>query len=255
MKQIKNKKVFIISGVIVCFVFLAVYFISPVFTNIWFLLTDNVYFIPDESNIIKFRVMDMNSGSGDWWIYGEDNKYYYYYGDIIENHPLLKGNKYYLIEKEKTKMIDSFDPLNFNTWKIELGLDDYIEVPEFKIAVKLSEKAQKKLEELNETIIVIAYFDGDGEEIPGQKTAPFRNIYLGSAEKEIKYGEVALFDGVKIFKKDYNRLSSTKYYVTINVVSGRKAYKDNLLDIVTHAEPIEFFAGQEIIVNGKLIEE
>jgi hypothetical protein len=72
--------------------------------NLWCLLTENGYFIPQESNIFSFDATEMNSGSGGWWIYGEDKKYYYalYQLGYIK---LLKGNE-----------PDNFDRFNYHTW-------------------------------------------------------------------------------------------------------------------------------------------
>lgn len=45
--------------------------------NIWFLATEPVYVIPEESSIFRFSPTVMNPGSGDWWLYGEDERFFY----------------------------------------------------------------------------------------------------------------------------------------------------------------------------------
>ncbi|MDP8079791.1 hypothetical protein [Phocoenobacter skyensis] len=50
----------------------------------------------------------MNDGSGDWWLYGEDEVYYYALN--IEN----ETPKYFKVKKNK---LESFDPLRYSTWK------------------------------------------------------------------------------------------------------------------------------------------
>jgi hypothetical protein len=73
-------------------------------TNLWYLLTENGYFIPQESSVFLFNATMMNSGSGGWWIYGEDKKYYYAFcppGYI----KLKKGNE-----------TENFDKFNYQTW-------------------------------------------------------------------------------------------------------------------------------------------
>ena len=47
------------------------------FENLWGKITDNNYIIPDESSLLKFQATKMNQGSGDWWLYGEDENYYF----------------------------------------------------------------------------------------------------------------------------------------------------------------------------------
>lgn len=56
-----------------CLVVLLMAF-SNALLNCWMLLIEPNYIIPKESNIFQFDVNQMNEGSGDWWIYGQDNK-------------------------------------------------------------------------------------------------------------------------------------------------------------------------------------
>lgn len=74
--------------------------------NIWYLAIDtqDVYFIPRGSSLFTFRMTEANPGSGDWWIYGEDNRYYYYF----EN-----GRK---ISKQAAKNCRNFDKTELSTW-------------------------------------------------------------------------------------------------------------------------------------------
>ena len=66
---------------------------SNFFINVWGLMIDEHYFIPQESNIFQFTATAMNQGSGDWWIYGEDDKYYYALNLENENPKYLKLKK------------------------------------------------------------------------------------------------------------------------------------------------------------------
>jgi hypothetical protein len=73
-------------------------------TNIWFLLTENGYFVPQESSIFRFEPTKMNVGSGGWWLYGKDNEYYYalYQSGYLT---LQKGNE-----------PENFDEFDYHTW-------------------------------------------------------------------------------------------------------------------------------------------
>ncbi|MDW8350257.1 MAG: hypothetical protein RML49_08410, partial [Verrucomicrobiae bacterium] len=64
----------------------------------------------EESSILQFRALQMNTGSWDGWIYGEDDRYYYYAG----NHDY--DAVYVMFPKKKIKECDGFDPINFSTW-------------------------------------------------------------------------------------------------------------------------------------------
>lgn len=50
---------------------------TPVIGNLWSLTTGRGFFIPKESSIFTFNVTKENDGSGEWWLYGEDNNNFY----------------------------------------------------------------------------------------------------------------------------------------------------------------------------------
>ena len=82
---------------------------SNALLNCWMLLIEPNYIIPKESNIFQFDVNQMNEGSGDWWIYGQDNKNYYYY----IGHDSLP---YITFSNGAAQICSGFDKLNVNTW-------------------------------------------------------------------------------------------------------------------------------------------
>ena len=133
--------------------------------------------------------------------------------------------------------------------------DEIVAVPEFSIAVKLSENAQTKLQSMHESVLVIAYFDGDPLPGRGKYNAPMRGVVLGSDEKLVDANNVATFSDTKISQSHWNDLASKDYYVTVNVVSARKSSKDNLLDCVDPEERISTFAGKSTQVACGLIGE
>ena len=81
-------------------------------SNGWCLLTENGYFIPQESSISRFEATKMNEGSGGWWLYGEDNKYYYGLNIEPDYSP-----KYFKLQKGKEP--DNFDKFDYHTWEKE----------------------------------------------------------------------------------------------------------------------------------------
>ncbi len=128
-------------------------------------------------------------------------------------------------------------------------------VPDFAVAVSLSKAAESKLHSINESIIVTAFFDGDGEPEPGKSTAPFRNVFLGNETEAINDKNIAEFRGKKIPIRAWKRLSDKNYYVTINVGSARKAAADNLLDCGASEYRIESIKGTTVEVHCTLIGE
>lgn len=53
----------------------------------------------------------MNDGSGEWWLYAEDNNYYY----SMEKAGIDKP--YILISKSRAKRIPKFDKHDCKTWE------------------------------------------------------------------------------------------------------------------------------------------
>ena len=103
-------------------------------------------------------------------------------------------------------------------------------VPRFQIRITLSEAAAKKLRDAHESIKGWVAFDGDGHSRPGEYTAPMRSVVLGFYEFEIDRPGVVSVDHATVSEEAFKRLTDTDYYYTINVSSGRHAFKDNVLD-------------------------
>jgi hypothetical protein len=102
-------------------------------------------------------------------------------------------------------------------------------VPEFSIRVSLSEAAALKLSDAGETIYGTVYFDGDGTPLSNVKTAPHRDVFLGSYEFELpQAGEVRVSDAV-VSQEAYGRLSDTNFHFFINAYSGRRSFRNNVL--------------------------
>jgi len=104
-----NKKYLIIlCGIL----FILIGSFTELFSNLWCELTGRGFFIPKESNIFIFKVTEWNEGSGEWWLYGEDKKYYYALSEEFgrENY----DPKYYkLLKGYENKNFNRFD---YKTW-------------------------------------------------------------------------------------------------------------------------------------------
>lgn len=139
------------------------------------------------------------------------------------------------------------------TW--DRAADTTIAVPAFSISVELSKTAQAKLQAMHESVLVIAYFDGDPLPGKGKYNAPMRGVVLGSDQELADTNNVASFVDTKISQSAWNDLSDKDYYVTINVVSARKASENNLLDCSDPEDRISTFAGKATNVSCRLIGE
>jgi hypothetical protein len=81
-----------------------IYLLVGATPNLLGLLTDSEYFVPAGSTVFTFRPTVMNPGSGDWWIYGEDSHYYYYFEDGIK------------VSKQTADMCQGFSRSDVTTW-------------------------------------------------------------------------------------------------------------------------------------------
>jgi hypothetical protein len=133
--------------------------------------------------------------------------------------------------------------------------DMTVPVPQFSIAVTLSENARLRLQSMHESVLVIAYFDGDPLPGQGRDNAPFRDVFLGKDEKMVDDHNVATFDTTNVSQSNWNRLADKNYFVTINVVSARKASKNNLLSCGVPEDRLNAFAGKTTQVSCNLIGE
>ncbi|MDV7697991.1 hypothetical protein N6B72_13780 [Chryseobacterium soli] len=81
------------------------------FENLWRKTTDRNYIIPDESSLLKFRATKMNQGSGDGWLYGEDENYYY------STKTGEKNPRYIKFLKKDTSQFRNFNRFQIVTWR------------------------------------------------------------------------------------------------------------------------------------------
>lgn len=102
----KNKFIVFIALLAVIFWFGKTTFF---FENLWGKITDNNYIIPNESSLLKFHATKMTQGSGDWWLYGEDENYYY--STETDTAPYIK------MAKKDTTSLRFFDAQNAATWE------------------------------------------------------------------------------------------------------------------------------------------
>lgn len=95
---------------------------TQLFSNLWGLLCGNGYYvIPNQSSIFTFNSTQMNKGSGDYWLYGEDQKYFY--SKMLGG----KNEAYIKVCKKTVQSQESFDKHNFKTWGNQYLCGDLLE--------------------------------------------------------------------------------------------------------------------------------
>lgn len=106
---------------------------------------------------------------------------------------------------------------------------DSVAIPPFEIAIVLSPKAKERIINSGETIIVRIFLEG----VPGDwskvRLGDDGSFFVGDAEREIRYGQVAKFEELKFSKKIYDQLADKDVLLTVNVYTGRKTSRDNLI--------------------------
>lgn len=100
------RKLVLVGGLLIVAAFIV--FRTPFLYNL-LLLPNREFFIPVESSILTFRVTEMNPGSGDWWLAGEDRKNFYAYSES-------RQFKYHLFPKSKAAECPGFQPKEPWTW-------------------------------------------------------------------------------------------------------------------------------------------
>jgi hypothetical protein len=130
---------------------------------------------------------------------------------------------------------------------------DSVIIPSFEIEVSLSTKAKQKLKKDKETIIVIAYFSGQPKDTTSEEYLKSGEMSLTSAQREIKDSAIAKFEGIKFSKALYDLLADKDIQLLINVVSGRKSTKDNLLNCDILEDKMSNIKGKRFTIKGKLI--
>lgn len=139
---------------------------------------------------------------------------------------------------------------NLGYFKLE---GDSLLIPSFEIEVSLSPKAKDKILKNKETIIVAVYLDGIPKDTSQANLAEDGTFYVGNAQKEISYGQVAKFDDIKISKKIYDQLADKDPNLLVNVYTGRKSSENNLIFGDLLSEKLSKVINRRFILNQKLI--
>lgn len=133
---------------------------------------------------------------------------------------------------------------------------DSLVIPSFEVEIALSPKANKQLKAKKETIIVAAYFSGQPKDTTTEEYKHSGEMGLANSEKELKGDErTAKIEGVKFSKALYDSLADKDIQMLINVYSGRRSTKVNLLDCDILQDKMSVLKGKKFTLKGKLIGE
>lgn len=142
---------------------------------------------------------------------------------------------------------------------------DRVIIPNFKIEVNLSDKAVELLQKNKESIIASLFFYGDAADensLPAdikKELGPngLKLLVYDMEKIEVTQSNELEITNLSFPKKLYDALSSKDIYVNINVFSGRRAFKDNILNMEFYdAKFNEIISHSGFInLNGRLLTE
>jgi hypothetical protein len=104
--KIRKLTVFILMSF---FIILIIITYLPIGNNVWQLCAGKGYIIPRESSFFTFQPTVMNEGSGEWWLYGKDARFYYHFVGSPRQ-------AYLLISRSRAEKCEGFDGKNYKTW-------------------------------------------------------------------------------------------------------------------------------------------
>ncbi len=143
-------------------------------------------------------------------------------------------------------------------WKKEKKIDEpSLKVPTFEIEIILSDKAEKLLKRKKESVVVSVHFygyplDKDLDDFSWNK---YGYLDLGRAEIELMENRIAIFDNATINQRKFEYLEYKDFELNINVFTGRRSSKNNLICVSSYGGVIGEVSGRRITLEGKLISE
>jgi hypothetical protein len=130
---------------------------------------------------------------------------------------------------------------------------DSVVLPPFEIEVSLSPKAKDRIVDSNETIIIDVFLEGIPKDPKKAHLEEDGSFYVGSAKREIIYGQIARFDHLKFPKKLYDQLADKDADLTVNIYTGRKSSQNNLITGDFLSDKVSNVINRHFTLKQKLI--
>jgi hypothetical protein len=130
-----------------------------------------------------------------------------------------------------------------------------VDYPGFVVNVSFSQKAEKKLFDSKETVIVAGYLTGTPihPEKHRHGCDMGDGMSLGDLKAEVQPSQEAKFDSIQIPKKLFEETDQKTPDLLINVYSGRKSSKNNLLECGIFEDSLDAIKDGRINISCKLI--
>ena len=127
----------------------------------------------------------------------------------------------------------------------------------FSVKVQLSDAATKKLIDSKETIIIAGDFTGHPKQGTQTRYLDIKSgdVVLGGVKQEIRPGQTAIFDQPNLNPDALAQIDSQSPHILMDVYSGRRSSKNNLLGCDVYDGSFESIRGRTIVIRCQLIEE
>jgi len=125
------------------------------------------------------------------------------------------------------------------------------------VNLQLSDAARTKLIDNKETIIVTGSFTGHPKQGTEARFLDIKSgdVVLGDVKQEIHPGETAIFDQLNLNPDALARIDSQGPHILMDVYSGRRSSKNNLLDCNVYDGSLDSVHGRTIEIFCQLIRE
>lgn len=181
-----------------------------------------------------------------------------------ENTKKMPKDEEYHTQNHHPEKEQSVTKLPLEKTQLEIRGEQII-VPDFKLEVNLSDEAVKKLKNSKESVIASFYLYGD---VADENALPekFKKVLgptglkltsLDIEKREINQSNEFHVTNLSFPKELYDLLASKDILININVFSGRRIFKDNILYMEAYDSTLsEIIAHSNFInLNGRLLEE
>jgi hypothetical protein len=133
-----------------------------------------------------------------------------------------------------------------------------IKLPGFSVNVSLSDKAQKRITSGQETIIVFCEITGEPKQNIDKRYEELLGglgLTLANVESEKTTAGIFQLPESSIPKKLLQQVKNDDFLLLVNVASGRKSSKDNLLDCGIYQGSLKAAQNKTVEIKCKLIYE
>lgn len=157
-------------------------------------------------------------------------------------------------EDEKTKN-STEDEKSSEDMETETTESDSVLVPSFEIELQLTEAAENKIKNNDESVIFSFMFLGNptDKNLIDPSDGVGDKYLMANKDFELVDERVLKVENVKIAKEVYDNLADKDYEINVNVFTGRRTFETNLISCGIIQDKISKLKGKRHVIKGGLI--